>query len=206
MDECGVCDGLSNSCAVTAQLQLLANSSIVYGDAVVVSLMGGCGPRAGVLAFSICILDLCVKCMLGLALSLYCPPPLCLAMEVEGCGSWLPSAKGVPAVQGSGSTFPPRFAAASSHLVTRPFPLFLLQETVIDDFFANLTSALQLAPGSLERDGLALGGGASRRRRLHQEAPPANASATPTPGTGRGPRGRMNCSVRFVPFARAQPL
>jgi hypothetical protein len=34
VDECGACDGMGNSCAVTLQLQIEANPSLVYGDSI----------------------------------------------------------------------------------------------------------------------------------------------------------------------------
>lgn len=34
LDECGVCNGLSNTCAIEVQLDLSVNSSIVYGNGV----------------------------------------------------------------------------------------------------------------------------------------------------------------------------
>lgn len=34
LDECGVCDGLSNSCAISLQLGLAVDASLVHGDGV----------------------------------------------------------------------------------------------------------------------------------------------------------------------------
>ena len=40
VDECGVCDGVGNSCAVTLQLEIDVSPSLIYGDSIEV---GGWG-------------------------------------------------------------------------------------------------------------------------------------------------------------------
>ena len=153
-----MCDGLSNTCAITAQLSLVADPDLIFGDAVLVSQQS-------------MVVVLASSCW-GTSTPIHCKTHACTVanavaeLALDRCSTALSGVCG---------------RASPNISVPR-----VLQETVFDDFFANLTNVLQLPASSLSVDSLQLGGSRKRRRALQGASSPAPAPSGPAGKTCQG--------------------
>ena len=126
VDECGVCDGMGNSCAVDMALSITVSPQLIHTDSIEVGGVGG--QQAQVCG------RLLTKAGPSQQISSQADRARLQPHTAAGCVVWLPHL----------------LIRRTPALPACP----VLQEAPLEAFLANLTDALQLPPGSLTLDSL----------------------------------------------------